>query len=328
MAIGGGGMDAELEQFKRINLVDYASTKGYEVDKKKTTKASVVMRDGNGDKIVISKSPQNHSIYFSVRDSQDHGTIIDFIQNREGKNLGEIRKSLRSWSGSDLANKKLPKPKTRKYDPISVNRVFNKFKAVNGWQPYLDSRGLSPAIKSERFHGKIRSNKYGDAIFVHRGRKGITGYEIRGRKYKGFAKNGKKSLWFSRNFRNDNRLVISETAIDGLSYHQIHGDERTRYASTGGNLNNDVQPDLLKSAINRMIERGGKVVLAFDNDQGGRELARKIRDMVPEDGQDKIKEHYPPREGQDWNEALTESNNARQAQEEQRPGEGFAMRPR
>ena len=41
------------------------------------------------DKIVIRRDDDGHWIYFSVRDNFDHGTVIDFVQRRGSRNLGE-----------------------------------------------------------------------------------------------------------------------------------------------------------------------------------------------------------------------------------------------
>ena len=88
----------ELEQFKsRINLVEYAQTQGYQVDRKESSHNSKVLRHGNGDKIVVVTGQNGHGIYFSVRDDHDNGSIIDFVQKRTGASLGQTREALRPW---------------------------------------------------------------------------------------------------------------------------------------------------------------------------------------------------------------------------------------
>ena len=89
----------ELERFKsQINLAEYAQAQGYEIDRKESSRASTVMRSG-GDKIIVATDTDGHGIYFSVRDDADHGSIIDFVQKRQGLNLGQVRKELRPWIG-------------------------------------------------------------------------------------------------------------------------------------------------------------------------------------------------------------------------------------
>src|SRR5580704_4898468 len=93
--------DGELDSFKRIDLRAYAASQGYALDKRESSRSSAVMRHANGDKIVIKINASNGRYgYFSVRDEKDNGTIIDFLQNREKLNFGEIRKELRPWAGA------------------------------------------------------------------------------------------------------------------------------------------------------------------------------------------------------------------------------------
>jgi len=53
----------------------------------------------------------------------------------------------------------------------------------------------------------------------------------------GFVPGGTKGLWFSDTFETDNRLVITETAIDALSFYCLNPDPNIRYYSVGGEMN-------------------------------------------------------------------------------------------
>jgi hypothetical protein len=73
----------ELENFKtNINLTEYAASQGYELDRRQSSRNSVIMRHASGDKFIVAQGHDRHWIYFSVRDEADNGSIIDFIQNR------------------------------------------------------------------------------------------------------------------------------------------------------------------------------------------------------------------------------------------------------
>ena len=91
-------MTDELDRFKsEISLSDYAQSEfGYELIKKDSSKASLVLKCG-GDKIIITRQPDGHDVYFSVGDERDCGSIIDFLQRRKNVNLGLARKELRAW---------------------------------------------------------------------------------------------------------------------------------------------------------------------------------------------------------------------------------------
>ncbi len=93
----------ELETFKTdINLTEYAAAQGYEINRKESSRNSVIMRRPSGDKIIIARGHDRHWIYFTVRDDRDNGSIIDFIQHRKGLSLGEVRKELRPWAGQGM----------------------------------------------------------------------------------------------------------------------------------------------------------------------------------------------------------------------------------
>ncbi|MGH2412688.1 MAG: relaxase/mobilization nuclease domain-containing protein, partial [Microcystaceae cyanobacterium] len=93
--------EEELERFKTdVNLVEYASSQGYEIDKKKTSQNCIVLLNNEGDKILIGlDQADGHYFYTSVRNDRDRGSIIDFIQKRKNLNLGDVRKELRPWIG-------------------------------------------------------------------------------------------------------------------------------------------------------------------------------------------------------------------------------------
>src|SRR4051794_39828383 len=156
---GGDMFDSELDRFKRdINLVEYAERFGYQRDRHESSRGSVVMRHPTSDdKIVIARAPDGHFVYFSVRDEKDNGTIVDFVQRRTSKNLGEVRAELRQWLG-------LPRPDRSPADvvpelkPVERDRheVVRRFAAAE--EPknsrYLNERGLRPeTLADAKFAG-------------------------------------------------------------------------------------------------------------------------------------------------------------------------------
>ena len=51
----------ELERFKTaINLTEYAATQGYLLDRRASSRNSVVMRHPAGDKIVVARGEDQH----------------------------------------------------------------------------------------------------------------------------------------------------------------------------------------------------------------------------------------------------------------------------
>jgi hypothetical protein len=297
----------ELEDFKRnIDLREFAAGLGYQLDRRASWRGSAVMRNASDDKIVIKIDGDGHFVYFSVRDPDDNGSVIDFLQKRSRKSIGHVRKELRAWLGRPRpAVPVYPKmPKTAK-DRMAVEQAFQKMQPVQR-HPYLENhRGIFPSLlASPRFAGRIRIDHHGNAVFPHFDRAGLCGFELKNREFTGFAPGGTKGLWFSHAEKSDNRLVFSESAIDALSYACLFPIETCRYASIGGQVNPE-QPDLVKAAIIRMPE-GSEIIGAMDNDADGTKLAAMIQNAALESGRRDLiyRRHSPSQPAKDWNDEL------------------------
>ena len=307
----------ELDRFKtQIDLVDYAQNNGYQPDKKKSSVNCIVLKDNQGDKILIGlDQTDRHYFYYSLTNDTDKGSIIDFVQKRKNLNLGEVRKELRPWiqQSSDLSNSKVNSKAKNKVDkkletkliPTDKNRTqilieIDKYQTINN-HPYLNQRGIKKStIDNPRFQGTIYQDRNSNVIFPHQDREGVSGYEIRNEKFKGFSTGGTKGLWTSRSGSQDRKLVICESPIDCLSYHQLFPDEQTRYFATSGTLSNK-QKNLLQSAFEKIHERGGEIIIATDRDEPGKKLSQELTKIAPKNAQ--ISRHVPKYQ-KDWNEVL------------------------
>jgi len=124
-----------------------------------------------------------------------------------------------------------------------------------------------------------------------------------GHPFTGFATGGSKGLWLSEETPDDNRLVFCESAIDALSYAVLFPDDRTRYASIGGQLSPQ-QRELMRAAAAGM-PRGTKIIAATDADAPGGKLADDIREAVELTGRDDlIFVLHQPEGFKDWNDQL------------------------
>lgn len=299
-------MDLELEKFKTdIDLRVYAAGQGYQIDRKESWSGSAVMRGPNNDKIIISRKPDGHYTYWSVRDDKDRGTVIDFIANRTGKNLGQIRKELREWMGTSAAAlPTYPALPTTSKDRHRVEMEFAKTQdAVH--HPYLENeRGITAEVlSSERFSGRVRIDARGNAIFPHFDQDGLCGFERKNIAFSGYSSSGTKGLALSHMHENDERMIFGESFIDVLSYAILFPDEHACYASVGGKLNS-TQPELIRAAIARMPS-GSEIIAAFDSDEAGRGLAEVVRRAVELSGRGDLRFRiHEPGGVKDFNEML------------------------
>jgi hypothetical protein len=305
----------ELTRFKTdVNLVEYACSRGYSVIKSESSKASTVLTDNQGDKVVVATAEDGHGIYFSVRDDADNGSIIDFVQRRQGLNLGQVRKELRPWIGEygraaapvhaarkpEVERPAKPVPSSR--DRQQVLAKWMQMEPAAGRHKYLENeRHLDrKTLADPRFAGAVRVDGKGNAVFPHFDRDGITGYELKNDGFTGFAKGGEKGLWISSNLNHAERVVIVESAIDAMSHAQAKKDRESAYISIGGSMS-DKQRDLLAGALAKAHQRGATVVLATDSDEAGHKLAGEARALAPAGANI---ERLEPRHGKDWNDEV------------------------
>lgn len=303
----------EIHRFKTdINLVEYAESQGYELDQRESSRSSAVLRAGD-DKIVVATDSDGHGIYFSVRDPADHGTIIDFVQKRQGISLGQARKVLRPWIGVDAGSMRLVlqrkpaahrprKPVASSADRQQVLAVWMRMQPTNGRHPYLEhERQLAPATLADpRFRGMVRIDNRGNAVFPHFDQDGLAGYELKNEGFTGFSRHGTKAVWTSANLEQAPRVVLVESAIDAMSHAQLTGDIEAAYVSTGGTVSNH-QRALVRAILSAATETGAEIVIATDTDDAGRALAAEMQALAPAGAR---VERQEPTGGKDWNDQV------------------------
>jgi hypothetical protein len=318
----------ELEMFKRvIDLSAYASSRGYRLDRRESSPRTRVMRLGD-DKINISRAPDGHWLFYSFRDLQDNGSIIEFVLRRDHPHatpghypLGRVRQELRRWTHTE---RELPEFARVPLQPVAKNLALveeNIARAkFSDSHPYLEFRGLTATtLAHPRFRGAWcvatgyhRDGRWqplfgdrGNLLFPHHNEHGLCGYEAKNRAFTGFAPGGEKALWTSRVRTTDNVLVVAESAIDALSYHELNPNPKARYISFAGQMN-PTQPALLERAVTWM-PAGATVVAATDNDKDGHSYAERIARICEHHPSVHFVRHTPhPGRGKDWNDQLRE----------------------
>ena len=303
--------DSELEAFKRENdLRQFAVSLGYEIDRRESWRGSTVLRRG-ADKIVVKRNGNGHYVFFSVRDDRDNGTVIDFLQRRQNLSLGAVRQILRPWIGRPAIFSQFSKLEPARADRMRVVGTYRRMAHAQRF-PYLEHERCVPAavLLSPRFAGRMRIDCLGNTVFPHFDASGLCGYEIKNCGFTGFASGGQKGLWFSHTQPADRRLVLTESAIDALSYAALFPDaeDQTRYASLGGKPSSR-QTALIPATIAR-LPAGAEIVAAFDADDAGRQFVEVIREALASVAGERgrsdliVKSQLPVQEGEDWNQVM------------------------
>lgn len=300
-------MDAELEKFKtEINLAELASSYGYELDRKKSSRASFVMQRPDGDKIVVSTDTDGHGVFFNTHDEGKSGSVIDFVKWQENVNLGQARQVLRRWMADPVSffptaqkpcfSSPVPIPHDCAARVAEWERM-KPYRITSGG--YLEKRGLTPDT-IRLFSNRIGVDRRGNVCFRHDDLCNVTGWEMKNHGFTGFPEGGKKALFGCKVGYPQKEatplLVFTESAIDAMSYYQLHP-RPGFYLSIAGNMSPE-QQELLTWVLNRYPQ--ANIVIATDKDRDGEKYADFIRSVRP----DAVRAEPPI--GKDWNDALNQ----------------------
>jgi len=289
--------DEELEHFKGLNLGELAASYGYALDRRESSRSSLVMRHADGDKIIIATGEDGHAVFFSVH-ANASGSVIDFVMHRQGVNLGHARKILRAYSPPSFPTAPvlhIPKPRPVPHDRAALAVQWQRFAPCR--PDYLASRGLTPATIAA-FADRLRTDGRGNTVFRHDDREGLCGWETKNRGFTGFAAGGRKALFACRAGMQAGddppRLIVAESALDAMSYYQ-HDPAPALVLSFGGALSPE-QGELLRHVLTKYPT--AEIVTATDNDTQGEDYAAQIEASRPD-----ATRARPPT-GKDWNDAI------------------------
>lgn len=297
----------DLERYKRdINLVAFALERGFELKHDKSTRRAKVLKHSCGDRILVSQSAHDgHWVYHSLGgEERDSGTIVDFLLRRDAR--GDMR-AVHAACREHLGQPRRDHPEYRvEAGDISFAReaVIERFVRAQlaHNSRYLNERGIRPeTLTDARFRETWRVDTRGNVLFPHKDDEGVCGYEVKNRGYTSFASHARKTVWRSRALDGDDRMVVTESAIEALSYFQLHRSSSARYMSVSGAWS-PAGLEQLQASTRRLPERA-IVVLAFNNDAGGRQLAERLQPRIEAEGR-RVTRHVPEREGRDWNDLL------------------------
>ncbi|GAA4379470.1 toprim domain-containing protein [Hymenobacter koreensis] len=250
------------------------------------------------DTLVVFKGRGGDWMYFNAQDDRDKGSVIDWMKNRvnSGRISGIAQAPDRSvWQAVNdhfRAYLNLPEAQRPQLDlpPIAETAPGEKFHSIytRNCRPlentaYLEGRGITKStLALPQFAGRILNQfhtvqhpgmpakTYVNTAFpaYHEGR--VVGLELKGEGFKGQAPESQfsRSLWLSKLPEPGpaTYLLVSESALDALSYAQLHAGDTALYASTAGTL---TQNKIFE--LKRLLTEAGipTVRAAFDNDTQG-----------------------------------------------------------
>jgi hypothetical protein len=299
----------ELERIKtEIDLIAYAATCGYtEFDRHKSSQACVILRrSGDNGKIGVSRNSDGRWLCFDFRRDKG-GSILDFVMREKRCNLGGARKELVERINGRLSflspTASYQRPPSSTNDQRRAVREYAATCEIKDRHVYLELRGIKTGIvTNHRFIGMVRTDRRNNLCFPYFNFSGIAGVERRNHNFKGYTKGGSKGLWHSKLRESDRKIMLFESPIDGLSHACLQPDNicHTRYFATGGQISKHQWP-LIDGMIKKATRTKMQIVLAFDNDQGGRKYIQEFQRRFPKAP---FELDLPPVQGRDWNDEL------------------------
>ena len=291
---------ARKEQLKIINdakqedLSIFLANMGYKVDKTKSCRNYRVMKDDNGDKVIIYKNKDDRYLYFNPQNDQDKGDLYNFFANRGIKSYKGIVDIIK---GADRNIDLQPLAVAKK--PYQIDKAledynnYYKNKEHNDYSYLTEKRMLDENIIKAYSHS-IKSDKYGNIIvpLYLKGNKFMqVGYDRRLKEKKEDQPksyiNGKKGLGIlqPKDFKQVENVVICENYIDGLSYIEINqlDPNTTAIISTQGTLNKE-EKESIKAYMDiaKKYSKINNIVLAMDNDEAGKKMSNTIKEELTE----------------------------------------------
>ncbi|WP_232480546.1 DUF3991 and TOPRIM domain-containing protein [Roseomonas sp. KE2513] len=315
------GQDEELQRLREgVNCAALLERMPppWRLDKAESTRDCLKYRRGQGEIIIVNHG--GHGWWDAG--STAKGDVFGLVQHlRPDLNFGHARKLLREMVGLQPSFPEHERARSRGEGSAPAAERWAAAKPLRpgsrAWRYLAEVRRLpSPVLRAATAADAIREGGYGTAWFAHRDEAGaLTGFDMRGPEFRGFAKGGDKTLfrmpgWIPLRAVQPRRLAVAEAPIDALSLaavERLQGD--TLYvATTGGMGPGSVRAlDLLLAQMTPLP--GALLVTATDNDPPGERYSAFLAERAAAAGV-RCERLLPPGGLNDWNDVLTKGRGA------------------
>lgn len=315
------GHDSELEHLRdAVNCAALLENLAppWQLDHAESTRDCLKYRRGRGEIIIVNHGGRG----WWDAGGTARGDIFALVQHlRPELNFGHVRKLLRDFVG--LRPAFAPHQAAREKDgaaapaPERWGRARALRQSSRAWRYLSEERALPiPILHAAAAWDSVREGAFGSAWFAHRDHAGqVTGFEMRGPKFRGFVKGGEKTLfrlpgWIRHREVRPRRIVVAEAPINALSVaarERLAGD--TLYVATGGGMG-----PLTIDAIDQLLAElasipAAALALATDNDPVGARYAELLSARARA-ARVSVEDRRPPADVNDWNDELRRGRGA------------------
>lgn len=290
----------------------------WKLDRAESTRNCLKYRRGKGEIIIVNHGGRG----WWDAGGTAKGDVFALVQHlRSDLNFGHVRKLLRDYVG--LQPVFAPHQHPRDQDGI-VTPAHTRWERARtlrpgspAWDYLTKARALSdPILRAAIARDCVREGGYGTAWFAHRAHDGrLTGFEMRGADFRGFAKGGDKTLFRlpgrpRHSIGPPRRIAVAEAPIDALSLaalERLAGD--TLYVATGGGMGPPTIEALSQLLADAAAIPGAALIAATDNDAPGQRYAGLLADLAGMAGVS-FERLRPSADVNDWNDMLRKGRGA------------------
>lgn len=281
---------------------------GWKLDRRESTRNALKYRRGPGEILIISHGGRG----WWDPQSDAKGDAFDLVQRLQpALNFGKVRRELRRLAGIAPSYEPFEGRASRANSAPADERWQTRPRLTEWsrcWEYLIHQRALPPRILVAAARSDaIREGPYGNAWFAHRdGTGAVTGFEMRGPRYRGFSVNGTKTLF--RLPGSNGRLVRVACGEGPISIASLAAIERLRadtlYVATGGGMGPHTIAALEELLAGLAGEPSASFVSASDNDVAGARYAARHEALAANAGV-RFERAAPPDSLKDWNDVLT-----------------------
>ena len=277
-------MSDQFEFFKHsIPISQVAESLGYTFNKKKGKGRYKEYTHPDQPNIIITQHHQ-YQLYFTRNDDRDKGSVIDFVKNRlhmfnvsNNNPYDGVNKVLSSLSAVPYVVPPQQAKEPVRNKGFSMDDYHIRKPDAHDLRYLTSNRKISPRVLSDfltQIYLVKKKDIKGKKPFWNIGfpmtnpiSREIKGFELVNYNWKQITAGTDKqrAAWISEQSDFPRNIVFGESAIDLISFHQLHGHQIPSpvYVSTGGQFSANQVLGVVKAYPN------AKLHSAFDNDLHG-----------------------------------------------------------
>ncbi|OCS40493.1 hypothetical protein CFVI92203_07820 [Campylobacter fetus subsp. venerealis cfvi92/203] len=298
----------DIKDIKKLSLDIILINNGYYYDREKSSQNYKVVKNDNGDKVIISRATSGDYLYFNPNNDSDKGNIYSFCKNRgvsvkdlidENKinDIKELQNNTKKIINQDKSNNEIVE-KFKKLDKIDKNSFLTDKRKISSEL----LANFSSLKQDDKFKNAVVPTYTLDVVKTNDGNReflkqtGTISYlskplthDPQGKPYDKPIKqlcNGTKGVEILKadgaykSPKDFKKIVICESMIDTLSYCEMKGVDlkETLLCSSNGQISVS-QKEVIKALVK--LAPNAEVVLGFDNDERGKEFGKVLQEIVP-----------------------------------------------